>query len=64
MAKKKDTNTALVRIVRDQQVLLDSDLAMLYGIKTKVLNQAQRFGNKVVRIQQNGVNNRCAALAC
>jgi len=40
MAKKKDTNTALVHIVRDQQVLFDSDWAMLYAIKTKVLNQA------------------------
>ena len=29
----------LIRIVRDQQVLLDSDLAMLYGVETKRLNE-------------------------
>ena len=37
--KKKDTNTALVHIVRDQQVLLDSDLAMLYSVEKKRLNE-------------------------
>ncbi len=29
----------LIRVVRDQQVLLDSDLAMLYGVETKRLNE-------------------------
>ncbi len=29
----------LIRIVRDQQVLLDSDLAMLYGVEVKRLNE-------------------------
>lgn len=29
----------LIRIVRGQQVLLDSDLAILYGVETRVLNQ-------------------------
>jgi len=30
----------LVRIIRHEKVLLDSDLAELYGVETKVLNQA------------------------
>ena len=29
-----------IYIVRDQKVMLDSDLASLYGVETKVLNQA------------------------
>ena len=32
----------LIYIVRGQQVLLDSDLADLYGVETKVFNQAVR----------------------
>ena len=39
---------SLIHIIRDQQVMLDSDLAGLYGVETKVLKQAvkrniQRF---------------------
>lgn len=39
---------SLIYVIRDEQVMLDSDLAMLYGVETKVLNQAvkrniQRF---------------------
>ena len=39
---------SLIHIIRDQQVMLDSDLAILYGVETKVLNQSvkrnlQRF---------------------
>ncbi|WP_418930000.1 ORF6N domain-containing protein [Barnesiella intestinihominis] len=39
---------SLIYVIRDQQVMLDSDLASLYGVETKVLNQAvkrniQRF---------------------
>lgn len=30
----------LIYLVRGQQVMLDSDLALLYGVETKVLNQA------------------------
>jgi len=30
----------LIYIIRNQKVMLDSDLAMLYEVKTKVLNQA------------------------
>ena len=29
-----------IHIIRDQKVMLDSDLAELYGVETKVLNQA------------------------
>ena len=31
---------SLIRVTRGQQVMLDSDLAMLYGVETKALNQA------------------------
>lgn len=39
---------SLIYVIRDQQVMLDSDLARLYGVETKTLNQAvkrnlQRF---------------------
>ena len=30
----------LIHIIRGQQVMLDSDLARLYGVETRVLNQA------------------------
>lgn len=30
----------LVKLIRGERVLLDADLAMLYGVKTKALNQA------------------------
>jgi len=33
---------ALIHEIRDQKVILDSDLANLYGVPTKVLNQAVR----------------------
>ena len=29
-----------IHVVRDQQVILDYDLAWLYGVETKVFNQA------------------------
>jgi len=32
----------LIHVIRGQQVMLDSDLARLYGVETKVLNQAVR----------------------
>ena len=31
-----------IDLVRDQKVMLDSDLAELYGVETKVLKQAVR----------------------
>ena len=33
---------SLIRIIRGQKVMLDSDLAMLYGVETRALNQAVR----------------------
>ena len=30
----------LIQVIRDKQVLLDRDLARLYGVETKALNQA------------------------
>lgn len=29
----------LIRVIRDKQVLLDSDLAILYGVETKRINE-------------------------
>ncbi len=37
---KQDEIQSLILHLRGQQVLLDSDLALLYGVETKVLNQA------------------------
>ena len=31
---------SLIRTIRGQKVMVDFDLAMLYGVKTKALNQA------------------------
>ena len=41
---------SLIKVIRGQQVMLDKDLAMLYGVEAKVLNQAvkrnvERFPN-------------------
>ncbi len=30
----------IIKIIRGRQVILDADLARLYGVETKVLNQA------------------------
>ena len=30
---------SLIYVIRDEQVMLDSDLAKLYGVETKVLNK-------------------------
>ena len=40
----------LIKVIRGQQVMLDKDLATLYGVETKVLNQTvkrniERFPN-------------------
>lgn len=32
----------LIREIRGQKIILDSDLAMLYGVSTKAFNQAVR----------------------
>lgn len=51
MAKKRSSSIVTLPIerieqrillIRDQKVMLDSDLAELYGVETKVLNQAVR----------------------
>ncbi len=51
MKKQKDTETTLVPqeyieskilLMRDKKVILDIDLAALYGVQTKVLKQAVR----------------------
>ena len=39
LADTKDIKS-LIYVVRGQQVMLDSDLAMLYQVETKVFNQA------------------------
>jgi len=43
-----DNIESLIKVIRGQQVMLDKDLATLYGVDTKTLNQAvkrniQRF---------------------
>jgi len=40
--KNDDEIRRMVYIVRNQQVMLDSDLAALYQVETRVLNQAVR----------------------
>ena len=37
---------SLIHVIRGQQVLLDCDLAMLYGVETKALNQAVKRNSK------------------
>ena len=43
-----DNIESLIKVIREQQVMLDKDLATLYGVETRTLNQAvkrniQRF---------------------
>ena len=43
-----DNIESLIKVIRRQQVMIDKDLAMLYGVETRTLNQAvkrniQRF---------------------
>jgi len=35
-----------ILLIRGQRVMLDADLAMLYGVPTRVLNQAVRRNSK------------------
>lgn len=37
---------SLIHVIRGQQVMLDSDLARLYGVETRVLNQAVKRNNE------------------
>ena len=43
--KNDDEIRRMVYIVRNQQVMLDSDLAALYQVETRVLNQAVRWNS-------------------
>lgn len=36
----------LIRIIRNQRVILDSDLAAIYGVQTKMLNRAMKRNSK------------------
>ena len=38
----------MIYLIRGQRVMLDSDLAALYGVKTKELNKAVRDRKSVV----------------
>jgi len=40
MPLQVDQIGSLIRTIRGQKVMLDSDLAMLYGVETRILNQA------------------------
>src|SRR5260221_5519504 len=42
MTPKPESLAQLVFLIRGEKVMLDSDLAELYGVPTKVLNQAVR----------------------
>ena len=37
---------SMIKVVRGIQVILDKDLARLYGVETKVLNQAVKRNSK------------------
>ena len=38
-----------IMLIRDQKVMIDRDLAELYGVETRVLNQAVRRNKKDFR---------------
>ena len=38
-----DNVESLIKVIREQQVMLDKDLATLYGIETRTLNQAVKL---------------------
>ena len=46
-----------IRLVRGQKVLLDNDLARLYGAETRVLNQA-------VKSQRRAISRRISCFNC
>ena len=37
-----DNIESLIKVIRGQQVMLDKDLATLYGVETRTLNQAAK----------------------
>lgn len=38
-----DNVESLIKVIREQQVMLDKDLATLYGIETRTLNQVVKL---------------------
>ncbi len=38
-----DNIESLIKVIREQQVMLDKDLAALYGVETRTLNQAVKL---------------------
>ena len=38
-----DNIESLIKVIRGQQVMLDKDLATLYGVETRTLNQAVKL---------------------
>ena len=42
---KEENIASLIYLMRGQKVMLDSDLAVLYGVETRVLNQAVKRNN-------------------
>ncbi len=42
---KEENIASLIYLVRGQKVMIDSDLAALYGVETRVLNQAVKRNN-------------------
>lgn len=45
LIKFSDVRDKVVRL-RDQDVLLDFSVAELYGVETRIVNQAQKIGNR------------------
>ena len=59
-----DNIESLIKVIRGQQVMLDKDLATLYGVETKVLNQTvkrniERFPNDFRFELSNRVGGKC-----
>ncbi|MBQ7736191.1 MAG: ORF6N domain-containing protein [Bacteroidales bacterium] len=47
---KTENIESLIHIIRGKQVMIDHDIAMLYGVETRVLNQAvKRNSERIVR---------------
>ncbi len=44
---------SMIRNIRGQQVMLDFELAMLYGVETKVLNQAVKRDDFMFQLTKN-----------
>ena len=44
---------SLIYNIRDQQVMMDKDLAVLYGVETSVLNQAVKKEYTILQLSAN-----------